>query len=147
MTSSYLIAPQRIQEPLGIILSMKMRFFLNGEQEKSFHYLFKGVIDKSIPGDHHLSSLVKPRDAKRCASGQINYPTLILMIESYILNFTTPYKSTSLFMIYICNIMDVTLVLTCLAFCNNNGNAEKVHTSKGDYWIKQRFSSIAPFSK
>ena len=36
---------------------------LGGEQEKSIHYSCEGVIEKSVPRDHRLSSLSKPRDA------------------------------------------------------------------------------------
>ena len=35
------------------------------EQEKVIHYLCVGEIGKSIPRDHRLSSLGKPRDAKQ----------------------------------------------------------------------------------
>ena len=35
------------------------------------HYLCEGRIEKSVPRDHGLSSLGKPRDAKRRSSGQI----------------------------------------------------------------------------
>ena len=40
------------------------------------HYSCEGRIEKSVPQDHHLSSLGKPRDAKRRSSGQIflSYP-------------------------------------------------------------------------
>ena len=42
----------------------------NGEQEKE-STIHVGKIEKSVPQDHHLSSLRKPRDAKRWSSGQI----------------------------------------------------------------------------
>ena len=47
----------------------------SGEQEKK-HYSCEGKIEKSVPLDHHLSSLGKPRDTKRRSSGQIflSYP-------------------------------------------------------------------------
>ena len=43
------------------------------------------MIEKICPEDRRLSSLGKPRDAKRRSSGQIFYPTHTLMIDSYIL--------------------------------------------------------------
>ena len=48
--------------------------FLNKKQwraRKSIHYSCEGRIEKSVPRDHCLSSLGKPRDAKRQSSGQI----------------------------------------------------------------------------
>ena len=50
---------------------------------KRIHYSCGGRIEKSVPRDHRLSSLGKPRDAKLWSSGQIFYPTLTLMIDSY----------------------------------------------------------------
>ena len=43
---------------------------------KIIHYLCEGRIEKSVPWDHRLSSLGKPRDAKRRSSGRIflSYP-------------------------------------------------------------------------
>ena len=40
------------------------------------NYLREGMIEKSDPWDHRLSSLGKPRDAQRSSSGQIflSYP-------------------------------------------------------------------------
>ena len=37
----------------------------HGRQVKRIHYLFEGGICKSVPRDHRLTSLGKPRDAKR----------------------------------------------------------------------------------
>ena len=42
------------------------------------------MIEKSVPRDHRLSSLGKPRDAKRRSLGGFFYPTLTLLIDSYI---------------------------------------------------------------
>ena len=44
--------------------------------KKRIHYSCEGRIEKSVPRDHRLSSLGKPRDAKRRSSGQIflSYP-------------------------------------------------------------------------
>ena len=35
------------------------------------HYLYEDVIEKSVPSDHCLSPLSKPRDAYQCSSVQI----------------------------------------------------------------------------
>ena len=45
-------------------------------KKKRIHYSSKGRIEKSVPQDHHLSSLGKPRDAKWRSSGQsfLSYP-------------------------------------------------------------------------
>ena len=45
----------------------------------------KGRKENSAPLDDCLSSLRKPRDAQRRSSGRIFYPTLTLMMDSYIL--------------------------------------------------------------
>ena len=55
----------------------------SGKTRKIIHYSCEGGIEKSVPRDHHLSSLGKPRDAYRGSSGQIFYPTLTLMMDSY----------------------------------------------------------------
>ena len=39
--------------------------------KKKIHYSCEDRIEKSIPRDHRLSSLGKPRDAKRRSSGRI----------------------------------------------------------------------------
>ena len=49
-------------------------------------YSDEGRIEKSVPRDHRLTLLGKPRDAERRSSGRIFYPTLKLMIDSYTLN-------------------------------------------------------------
>ena len=41
---------------------------------------------KSVPHDHHLLSLGKPRDANRCPQDEFFYPTLTLMMYSYSLS-------------------------------------------------------------
>ena len=41
------------------------------------------MIEKSVPCDHRLSLLGKPRDAKRRSSGRIFQPYLTLIIDSY----------------------------------------------------------------
>ena len=43
---------------------------------KRIHYLCEGRIEKSVPQDHRLSSLGKPRDAKQQSSGWmfLSYP-------------------------------------------------------------------------
>ena len=48
----------------------------SGEQEKEPIIRRGGRIEKSIPRDHRLSSLDKPRDVKRWSSGRIflSYP-------------------------------------------------------------------------
>ena len=38
---------------------------LSGEQEKRIHYSYEDGIKKSVPHDHRLSSLGKPRGANR----------------------------------------------------------------------------------
>ena len=40
---------------------------------------------------HHT---VKPRDVKRRSSGRIFYPTLTLMIDTYIISLPRPYRYT-----------------------------------------------------
>ena len=44
--------------------------------KRKIHYLLEGRIEKSVPRDHHLSSLGKPHDAKQRSSGRISlsYP-------------------------------------------------------------------------
>ena len=44
---------------------------LGKKLEKEIHYSCEGRIEKSVPQDHRLSSLGKPRDAKRQSSGRI----------------------------------------------------------------------------
>ena len=57
--------------------------------KKKFHFSCdsEGKIEKSVPLDHSLSSLGKPRDAKGRSSGRYFNPTLTLMIVSYITQF------------------------------------------------------------
>ena len=55
------IASQRIQELLKAYFKLKKTMV----SKKRFHYLCEGGIEKSVPQDHRLSSLGKPRDAKR----------------------------------------------------------------------------------
>ena len=58
----------------------------SGEHEKGINYSCESRIEKSVPRDHLLSSLGKPRDAKRWSSGRIFfYPILTLMIDYYII--------------------------------------------------------------
>ena len=57
----------------------------------------EGGIEKSVPGDHRLSSLGKPRDAKSGSLGQIFYFTLTLMIDSYDISHTTWHQHILLF--------------------------------------------------
>ena len=47
------------------------------------HYSCKGRIEKSIPQDHRLSSLGKPRDAKWRFSGRIFLSKIVSMIRKY----------------------------------------------------------------
>ena len=51
--------------------------------KKIIHCSYEGRIEKSVPRDHRLSSLGKPRDAKRRSSGGFFYPTLTLMMDYY----------------------------------------------------------------
>ena len=51
--------------------------------KKIIRYSCEGGIEKSVPRDHRLSSLGKPRDANRWSSGQIFYHTFTLMIDTY----------------------------------------------------------------
>ena len=44
---------------------------LSGGQEKRNHYSCEGGIEKSVPPDHHLSSLGKPRESNQWSSGRI----------------------------------------------------------------------------
>ena len=53
--------------------------------KKKNPYSCEGRIEKSVPRDHRLSSLGKPRGAKRRSSDTFFYPTLTLMIDSYIM--------------------------------------------------------------
>ena len=71
----------------GFLMSQLMRFpelleyknaIFNGEQEKESIICVR--IEKSVPRDHHLSSLGKPLDAKRDPGDVFFYPTLTLMI-------------------------------------------------------------------
>ena len=73
--SSCEIASKRIQGHLEAYFKIKN----SGEQNK-IHYLYEGRIEKSVPLDHHLSSLVMPN----CDPRDIFfYPTLTPMIDSY----------------------------------------------------------------
>ena len=49
---------------------------LKWQARKIIYYSCEGRIEKSVPRNHRLSSLGKPRDAKRRSSGQIflSYP-------------------------------------------------------------------------
>ena len=73
------IASQRIKELLGAFFKYKNAVF-NGVQEKESHYLCEGGIEKSVPHDHHLSSLVKPHDDNRWSSGLIFLSNWILIL-------------------------------------------------------------------
>ena len=53
--------------------------------KKRIHYLCEGAIEKSVPRDHCLLSLSKPGDAKRRPRDGFFYPTLTLIMESYII--------------------------------------------------------------
>ena len=57
---------------LKLILKLKKQWWAR----KRIHYLCEGRIEKSVPQDHHVSSLSKPCDAKRWTSGQnfLSYP-------------------------------------------------------------------------
>ena len=46
------------------------------------YYSCEGMIERSVPRDHHLSPRGKPQDAKRRSSGRIFCPILTLMIDS-----------------------------------------------------------------
>ena len=64
---------------LSIFRDFWKLIFLNeisGEQEKESIIRVKGRIEKSVPRNHGLSSLGKPRDAKRRSSARIflSYP-------------------------------------------------------------------------
>ena len=50
---------------------------------KRIHYSCEGRIEKSVPRGHRLSSLCKPRAAKRWPQNRFFYPTLTLLIDSY----------------------------------------------------------------
>ena len=52
---------------------------------KRIYYSYENGIEKSVPRDHHLSSLGKPRDANRWSSGQI------FLSHSYIIIRAGPY--------------------------------------------------------
>ena len=80
MTSLYKVPSQCIQELLGYFLKHKVQFLMVGRKKKT---LFMWGWDiKFISLDHRLSSLVMlngdPRDG-------FSYPTLTLMIDSYII--------------------------------------------------------------
>ena len=76
--TSYHVASQRIQELLGAFLNA----LFNGEQDKIIHYSCEDGSTIRVPNDHRLSSLGKPRDAKRLSDpqGGFSYPTLTHMI-------------------------------------------------------------------
>ena len=57
---------------------------MSEKKKKRIHYSGEVRIEKSVPRDHRVSSLGKPRDAKRRSSERIFYPTLTLVIDSYI---------------------------------------------------------------
>ena len=59
--------------------------------KKNNYYLCEGRIEKSAPQDHHLSllpSLVMPYGDPR---DEFYYPTLTLMIDSYIISWVCPF--------------------------------------------------------
>ena len=62
----------RVQGLLQLILKLKKQWW----SEKRIHFSCEGRIEKSVPRNHRLSSLGKPRDAKRRSSGLIflSYP-------------------------------------------------------------------------
>ena len=62
MPSSY-TALQCIHELLGALFKDKMRYLM--VSNKNIYYLCEDRIEKLGPRDHRLSSLSKPRDAKR----------------------------------------------------------------------------------
>ena len=64
VTSLFHVTSQRIQELLGAFLKHENAAF-NGEQEKESVSCVRVIKEKSVPWDHHLSSLGKPHDAKR----------------------------------------------------------------------------------
>ena len=59
---------------------------------KRIHYYCEGRIEKFVLRDHRLSSLGKPRDAKRWSSGRIFYPTFKLMMDSFIIYKVMKYR-------------------------------------------------------
>ena len=68
---SYYVASQRIKDLLGAFLKSKNVVFnhFNGGQWKIINYLCEDEIEKSVPRNHRLSSLGKPRNAKWRSSG------------------------------------------------------------------------------
>ena len=76
--------------------NVKMRYLMVAR--KILHHLFEEGVEKSIPRDHRLSSLGKPRDAKQWSSGW-NFLYLSYhsdMIDSYILAHLSPKTSCSI---------------------------------------------------
>ena len=67
-----------------MVFKYKMRYLV--VSKKKIHYLFEGRIEKSVPHDHHLSSLNEPRDAKGRPQDGFFYPTLEFMIYSFTLS-------------------------------------------------------------
>ena len=63
------------------------------------------MVGKSVPLHHCLSSLGKPRDAKRKSSGRIFHPSLTLMRYSYV-----THDKTNKMIVYplLCNLLWVT---------------------------------------
>ena len=58
---------------LGISGSLYFKYenaLFKGEQENEYYFCENGI-EKSVPRDHHLSSLGKPCDSKRRSSRQI----------------------------------------------------------------------------
>ena len=58
------MSSQRVQEPLEAFFKYKNAVF-NDEQEKDSYYWCEDGIEKSVPWDHCLSSLGKPRNANQ----------------------------------------------------------------------------------
>ena len=62
---------------ISVYSGTSKRFFINIKcsilwwARKRIHYSNEGRIEKSVPQDHPLSSLGKPRDGKRRSSGRI----------------------------------------------------------------------------
>ena len=58
------VTSKRVQKLLGVYVKIKMLKSMM-RKKKSSSFVYGGIIEKSVPQDHRLSSLGKPRDAKQ----------------------------------------------------------------------------------
>ena len=75
----------RIQELIRVNFKIKVIYWTQSWTGKINKYLCVDGIKQSVPQDHHLSLLDKPRYAKMVIPGTYlqDYPKLTLMVDSY----------------------------------------------------------------